>query len=159
MLIYELNFFASTRARVLKVQTEGLTHKIDLSLRPSLGGEADPPAPRPKPSDDFPLVPASLALPSLAPGNPLGGFVKHASAKGIFVAVARGVDARIQLSHLSDVQLEDPVAKFPPGTEFSIYFLLFFDAEFFFSPFYHYLYVVFTADLLTYDLDLQERIN
>lgn len=61
--------------------------------------------------------------PSRTPSNPppkpprpqAQGYVRHVSAKGLFVCLDRARDARVKLSALSDGFLEDPAAAFPEG--------------------------------------------
>ena len=59
--------------------------------------------------------PESLKASDLTPGQRVGGYVKSSGSAGVFVGLARGLDARIQLAHLADGFVKSPVAAFPVG--------------------------------------------
>ena len=54
-------------------------------------------------------------LASLQPGGSLSGYVKNVTKGGVFVAVARDVDARVKMCNLSDAFVDDPIKAFPKG--------------------------------------------
>ncbi|CAM6099604.1 unnamed protein product [Calypogeia fissa] len=88
--------------------------RIDLSLRPSLGGCGSA---NPKSSQNLRgEVAASIeTMQDLSLGLLTQGYVKSVSKKGCFVTLSRTVDARILLSDLSDTFVADPFQSFPPG--------------------------------------------
>lgn len=107
------------RCKVLRAEgsigSSGL--KIDVSLRRSLGGAYEGmPDKKPRPNDEAPAVPDALVAAGLEPGQTVFGYVKSVGPKGLFVTVARGLVARVQLSHLADAPVADPAAQFALGS-------------------------------------------
>lgn len=95
-------------------------NKLVASLRPSQGGICDAHAcaiaPDAHPSSDPPPPPGNLSLADLKPGQRVHGYVKSTGTNGVFVCLARDIDARIRLRQLSDEFIEDPAKVFPPGS-------------------------------------------
>ncbi len=88
---------------------------LALSLRPSRGGEAAAHAAAPAAPPGAPAPPEALAPADLAPGRRVTGYVRAAGRAGVFVALARGLDARVRLRQLADGFVDDPAAAFPEG--------------------------------------------
>jgi rRNA biogenesis protein RRP5 len=88
---------------------------LALSLRPSRGGEAAAHAAAPVAPPGAPAPPEALAPADLAPGRRVAGYVRAAGRAGVFVALARGLDARVRLRQLADGFVDDPAAAFPEG--------------------------------------------
>ena len=45
----------------------------------------------------------------------VSGYVKAVSSAGVFVVLARNLEARVKMGHLSDSFVKDPKAAFPEG--------------------------------------------
>ncbi len=45
----------------------------------------------------------------------VSGYVKAVSSAGVFVVLARNVEARVKMGHLSDSYVKDPKEAFPEG--------------------------------------------
>ncbi len=45
----------------------------------------------------------------------VSGYVKSVSSAGVFVVLARNVEARVKMGHLSDSFVKDPKEAFPDG--------------------------------------------
>ncbi|PRW20900.1 RRP5-like protein [Chlorella sorokiniana] len=96
----------------------GDNSQLLLSLRPSAGGQcAAHAAAQQQQGDDTPQVsPGALTAEQLKQGQRVAGYVKSAGQAGVFVALARNLDARIRLGQLSDGFVEDPAVAFPEGS-------------------------------------------
>ncbi|KAL4451480.1 hypothetical protein ABPG75_007142 [Micractinium tetrahymenae] len=92
-----------------------------LSLRPSDGGRcaahAAAAAAEQQPGGSEAPVPAAgeLQAAELKPGQKVAGYVKSAGPPGVFVCLARNLDARIRLNQLADGFVERPAEVFPEG--------------------------------------------
>ena len=92
------------------VVATGADGRVDLSLRASRGGSG--PA---ADSSDERYQSELMAAADVSPGALVWGYVRQCSPKGCFVALGRGLDARVLLSNLSDSFVPAPAAAFPPG--------------------------------------------
>eukprot|EP00250_Pteridium_aquilinum_P021384 c25103_g1_i1 orf=322-6036(-) len=89
--------------------------QVDLSLRQSLiNAQADTGAKVDKISR-LASVSQLEKIEDLHVGMEVQGFVKSVIKKGCFVTLSRQIDARIQLSNLSETFIDDPVSLFPVG--------------------------------------------
>jgi len=88
------------------VKKDGGVPKVDMSLRESKMNKTSPPVAA------CPDVTSALQLEE---GQVVQGYITNISAKGCFVAVSRGVTARVKISELADKYLENLPALFPPG--------------------------------------------
>jgi rRNA biogenesis protein RRP5 len=88
-----------------------------LSLRPSRGGACPAHASRAPLAAPAaaPPPPEALAAAALKAGQKVSGYVKSAGPSGVFVCLARGLDARVRLRQLADTFVDDPAAAFPAG--------------------------------------------
>jgi len=92
------------------VVATGAEGRVDLSLRASRGGSG----PAANTSDER-YQSELVAAGDVSPGALVWGYVRQCSPKGCFVALGRGLDARVLLSNLSDTFVPAPAAAFPPG--------------------------------------------
>ncbi|GBF92560.1 hypothetical protein Rsub_05174 [Raphidocelis subcapitata] len=111
---------AFVRARVLDAPPDA-RGRLRLTLRPSEGGLVDGGAGGGaggggEEGGRGGKAPAVLGADDLAEGREVQGYVRHVSAKGLFVTLDRSRDARVKLSAMSDGFLEDPAAAFPEGS-------------------------------------------
>ncbi len=87
---------------------------FELSLRPSHGGQcAAHTSSTAVPSATLPTE--TLDISALKTGERVSGYVKSSGSTGVFVTVARGVDARIKLRQLSDEFVENVEKVYPSG--------------------------------------------
>lgn len=89
-----------------------------LSLRAGDGALwGAPPAPTPAEVDGS--VPTTLDVATFKVGHAARGYVKAVTKAGVFVVLARNVEARVRLSQLQNGFVEDPAAAFPVGSLFT----------------------------------------
>ncbi|KAK9804637.1 hypothetical protein WJX73_002075 [Symbiochloris irregularis] len=90
------------------------TAPLPVSLAPSLVRKASKQQPA---SNDVikGLQPNFAAATDLKQGQQVEGYVRAASQAGVFVTLARGLEARVRLANLSEGYVEDPVGSFPAG--------------------------------------------
>ena len=88
------------------IPSDGGAPKVDLSLRESRLNKTSPPVA---------ACPDLTSALQLKEGQVVQGYITNISAKGCFVAVGRGVTARVKISELADKYLENLPALFPPG--------------------------------------------
>ncbi|KAL4538228.1 hypothetical protein Ndes2526B_g03454 [Nannochloris sp. 'desiccata'] len=92
-------------------------NSLQLSLRPSHGGRcAAHTSSTAVLTATLPPPPESLDISELKPGERVSGYVKSSGATGVFICLARGIDARIKLRQLSDEFVENVGKLYPPGT-------------------------------------------